>query len=79
MGKVNIKIEGVPYQVDEGVTILHAARECGYEIPTLCSRKCPVEAIHGLPGKTPFAIDQSMCVKCGMCISTCKFDAIHIE
>ncbi|MBR1496163.1 MAG: 4Fe-4S binding protein [Oscillospiraceae bacterium] len=46
---------------------------------SLCSRKCPVEAIHGHPGKTPFEIDQSMCVKCGMCISTCKFDAIHIE
>lgn len=46
---------------------------------SLCSRKCPVEAIHGLPGKKPFEIDQSMCVKCGMCISTCKFDAIHIE
>lgn len=41
-----------------------------------CSRKCPVEAIHGEPGKTPFVIDQARCVKCGMCIATCKFDAI---
>lgn len=37
MSKVNIKIEGKPYQVDEGMTILEAARYCGYEIPTLCS------------------------------------------
>ena len=37
MSKVNIKIEGVPYQVEEGITILQAARQCGYEIPTLCS------------------------------------------
>lgn len=41
-----------------------------------CSRKCPVEAIHGDPGKTVFEIDQTKCVKCGMCIATCKFDAI---
>lgn len=44
-----------------------------------CSRKCPVEAIHGVPGKEPFVIDTERCVKCGMCLSTCKFDAVHIE
>ena len=32
MSKVNIKIEGVAYQVDEGLTILEAAKKCGYEI-----------------------------------------------
>jgi len=37
MSKVNIKIEGHSYQVEEGLTILQAARQCGYEIPTLCS------------------------------------------
>ena len=37
MAKVNIKIEGQSYQVEEGLTILEAARECGYEIPTLCA------------------------------------------
>lgn len=37
MSKVNIKIEGKAYQVEEGLTILEAARQCGYEIPTLCS------------------------------------------
>jgi len=42
-----------------------------------CSRKCPIEAIHGEPGKTVFEIDQTRCVKCGMCIATCKFDAIE--
>ena len=46
---------------------------------SLCSRKCPVECIHGEPGKTVFEIDQTRCVKCGMCISTCKFDAIVKE
>lgn len=37
MGLVNIKIEGKPYQVKDNLTILEAARWCGYEIPTLCS------------------------------------------
>ncbi|MGN1002395.1 MAG: NADH-dependent [FeFe] hydrogenase, group A6 [Oscillospiraceae bacterium] len=37
MSTVNIKIEGKPYQVEEGITILEAARRCGYEIPSLCS------------------------------------------
>ncbi|MBE6913604.1 MAG: 2Fe-2S iron-sulfur cluster binding domain-containing protein [Ruminococcaceae bacterium] len=37
MSKVNIKIEGRDYQVEENLTILEAARQCGYEIPSLCT------------------------------------------
>ncbi len=37
MAKINIKIEGNPYEVEDGQTILEAARECGYEIPSLCT------------------------------------------
>ena len=37
MNKVNIMIEGHPYEVEEGLTILEAARACGYEIPSLCA------------------------------------------
>ena len=37
MALINIKIEGIPYQVEEGLTILEAARRCGYEIPSLCA------------------------------------------
>ena len=37
MSLVNIKIEGVSYQVEEGLTILEAAKKCGYEIPSLCA------------------------------------------
>ena len=37
MEKVNIKIEGHSYQVDAGLTILEAAKKCGYTIPTLCA------------------------------------------
>ena len=34
---VNIKIEGISYAVQEGLTILEAAKQCGYEIPSLCA------------------------------------------
>ena len=37
MSLVNIKIEGQPYQVEAGLTILEAAKACGYEIPSLCA------------------------------------------
>ena len=37
MSLINIKIEGYPYQVEEGLTILEAAKRCGYEIPSLCA------------------------------------------
>ncbi len=45
---------------------------------SLCSRKCPVNAISGVV-KSPFVIDQSKCIKCGMCVSSCKFNAIIKE
>ena len=37
MGLVNIKIDGRAYQVEAGLTILQAARKCGYVIPSLCA------------------------------------------
>lgn len=37
MALVNIKIEGHDYQVDSSLTVLQAARKCGYQIPSLCS------------------------------------------
>ena len=76
MSKVNIKIEGVPYQVEEGITILQAARQCGYEIPTLCSfhdgecsrgscRVCLVEATgaRGLVAACVYPVSEGMEVK----------------
>ncbi len=42
---------------------------------TACARICPVNAITG-ELKEPHVIDQSACIKCGSCMSTCKFDAI---
>ena len=37
MAKINLIIEGIPYEVEAGLTVLEAARLCGYEIPTLCA------------------------------------------
>ena len=45
---------------------------------SLCSRQCPVSAISGKV-KSPFVIDQSKCIKCGMCMSSCRFKAIIKE
>ena len=44
---------------------------------TLCFRQCPVGAISG-EKRSPHFIDQSLCIKCGVCHQKCKFDAIKI-
>ncbi len=43
---------------------------------TLCSKKCPVNAISGTVKKV-HTIDQSKCIKCGICYDNCKFDAVE--
>ena len=76
MAKVNIKIEGQAYQVEEGLTILEAARECGYEIPSLCAfnhgecslascRVCLVEATgaRGLVASCVYPVAEGMEIK----------------
>ncbi len=73
MSLVNIKIEGIPYQVEEGLTILEAARKCGYEIPSLCAfnhgecnrgscRVCLVEATgaRGLVASCVYPVNEGM-------------------
>ncbi len=46
---------------------------------SLCARNCPVGAITGVPGKEPYHIDQNKCIKCGVCLSSCRFKAIRKE
>ena len=73
MAKINIKIEGVSYQVEEGLTILEAAKACGYEIPSLCTfnhgecnlgscRVCLVEATgaRGLVASCVYPVSEGM-------------------
>jgi len=42
---------------------------------TLCARNCPVHCIAG-EKKGMHTIDQSECIKCGVCFDACKFHAI---
>jgi NADP-reducing hydrogenase subunit HndC len=42
---------------------------------TLCAKVCPVNCISG-KAKEVHVIDQTICVKCGVCLDKCKFDAI---
>ena len=73
---VNIKIEGQPYQVEAGLTILEAAKKCGYEIPSLCAfnhgecslascRVCLVEATgaRGLVASCVYPVAEGMEIK----------------
>ncbi len=45
---------------------------------TLCARNCPQECISGVK-KGPHEIDQSLCIKCGLCYDSCRFNAIAVE
>ena len=45
---------------------------------TVCAKKCPVGCISG-ERKQPHVIDQSACIKCKQCVSSCKFDAIVVD
>ena len=73
MAKINIKIEGIPFQVEEGLTILEAAKICGFEIPSLCAfnhgecskgscRVCLVEATgaRGLVASCVYPVAEGM-------------------
>ncbi len=44
---------------------------------TLCKRVCPQKAISG-DKKKAHVIDQDKCDQCGVCIQSCKFDAIDV-
>jgi NADP-reducing hydrogenase subunit HndC len=45
---------------------------------TMCARNCPVACISG-ERREKHVIDQSQCIKCGVCFETCKFHAIDKE
>ena len=45
---------------------------------TVCAKNCPSNAIDGERKKVHF-IRQDACIKCGMCFTKCKFDAIVLS
>ena len=45
---------------------------------TLCSRKCPVEAISG-EKKKAHTIDNEKCTLCGECYKICRFGAVALK
>ena len=70
---VNIKIEGKSYQVPAGITVLQAARMCGFNIPSLCAwhngkcsrascRVCLVEVVgaRGLVASCVYPVNEGM-------------------
>jgi len=42
----------------------------------MCARNCPVGCISG-ERRQQHSIDQDRCIKCGVCLDTCKFHAIE--
>jgi NAD-dependent dihydropyrimidine dehydrogenase PreA subunit len=45
---------------------------------TLCAKQCPQRAISG-ERKEVHVIDQSNCIKCGVCLEACKFNAVKVQ
>ena len=45
---------------------------------SLCSKKCPTQAISGEIKKT-FSIDTEKCIKCGQCKAACRFGAVNVD
>ncbi|MCF8037127.1 MAG: NADH-quinone oxidoreductase subunit NuoF [Desulfobacteraceae bacterium] len=43
-----------------------------------CARQCPQGCIRG-EKKKPHVIDTEQCIRCGICMETCKFDAVYVE
>jgi NAD-dependent dihydropyrimidine dehydrogenase PreA subunit len=42
-----------------------------------CARTCPSTCITG-EKKKPHVIDASLCIRCGVCLESCKFDAVKV-
>ncbi|MEI7595662.1 MAG: NADH-quinone oxidoreductase subunit NuoF [Bacteroidota bacterium] len=42
---------------------------------TACKKSCPVKAISGNT-KEKHAIDSAICIRCGLCMSTCRYNSI---
>jgi NADH-quinone oxidoreductase subunit F len=45
---------------------------------TACARQCPQGAISG-EKKESHVVNQALCIRCGVCLDTCKFGAVVVE
>jgi Na+-translocating ferredoxin:NAD+ oxidoreductase subunit B len=64
----------VDYKENRGVAYINDnCKGC-----SLCSRKCPVNAISGKV-KEKFVVDESLCIGCEICKNICKFNAVEIK
>ena len=79
------KNEYVEHIIDKKCTAHECTNLLKYEINgelcrgcTLCSKKCPVNAISGTV-KMAHIIDMDKCIKCGNCKSVCKFNAVEVK
>ena len=77
--------EYIEHIVDKKCTAHECTNLLRYEINaaackgcTLCAKKCPVSAISGT-AKNAHVIDMDKCIKCGTCVSVCRFNAVEVK
>ena len=44
----------------------------------VCARNCPTDAISG-ERRQPHLIDPDMCIRCGICMQVCNFNAVLVN
>jgi len=71
----HIREKKCPAGVCRDLIVYHITENCNG--CTLCAKNCPTKAISG-ETKGIHRIDQNKCIKCGICLESCKFDAVEV-
>jgi len=74
--EAHIRNKACPARVCKGLIAYNILKDActGCQV---CARNCPAECISGAK-KKPHKINQSKCIQCGLCLDSCKFDAIEL-